>query len=150
MIIYLAIPSIFILLCLGFVYLVKRRWIWCVIFFFLFFLGNYITETAPLNLTPSPNGDVQLVVLCYNVHGPAPTYKENQIDIAKLILKESPDVAFLCECCLSKSKILDSLLTCYAYYQRYYKSGTNCVFYSKYPIDSIVGVYANSKRSLTN
>lgn len=127
-----------------------RKWKWFVLILILLYFGNCITETIPLNLDLTPKNDSKLTVLCYNVHGSDPNYKENQVGIADLILEESPDVAFLCEYSLSKSKILDSLLMCNAYYQRYYKSGTNCVFYSKYPIDSIVGVYTNSKRSLTN
>ena len=44
-------------------------------------------------------------------------------------------------------------MTMQASYTRYYLSGTNCVFYSKHTIDSIVGIHAkgsNKKCSLTN
>ena len=64
-----------------------------------------------------------------------------QADIAKEILDESPDLVFLCEFALYKNKVLDSLMTKSNNYTRYYQTGTMSVFYSKYEIDSIVGIY---------
>ena len=99
---------------------------------------NYMTETFPLNVG---NNSVPsaLKVLCYNVHSFDSLYARNQLGIADNILKESPDIAYLCEYRLYRNKKLDTLLC--KEYRRYYQSGTNCVFYSKYEMDSIMEVF---------
>ena len=79
-------------------------------------------------------------VMCYNVRCRDDFYKDNQIKIAKQILRESPDVVFLCEFHLSKSRKLDSIMQQYGKYKQYYRSKSNCIFYSKYEIDNIKGI----------
>ena len=68
-------------------------------------------------------------------------YGLNQLHIAESILKESPDIVFICDYFLSDSKKLDSLLS--KVYKRNYKSRTICVFYSKYEMDSIMEVFTS-------
>lgn len=116
---------------------VKKKWILlCVIAFVL--LLNYQTETFPVNWrNNSVSSDLK--VLCYNVRSLDSLYSQNQLGIAEIILKENPDIVFLCEFYLKRNKKLDSLLT--KEYRRYYKSGTICVFYSKYEMDSIMEVF---------
>ena len=97
-----------------------------------------MTETIPVN--KEINGaSCDLKVLCYNVRSLDSFYGLNQLHIAESILKESPDIVFICEYFLSKSKKLDSLLS--KVYKRNYESGTICVFYSKYEMDSIMEVF---------
>lgn len=110
-------------------------------------LFNYLAETFPLNVyTNKQNSKCDLTVLCYNVKSSTPSYKFLQVLIARVILKESPDVAYLCEFNLSQSKILDSIMIKEGGYRRFYKSGTNCVFYSKFEIDSIHGIDTGTYR----
>lgn len=70
-----------------------------------------------------------LSVMCYNVKCSDCLYKENQTEIAKLILRESPDIVFLCEFNLSKSKKLDSIILQSGVYKQYYRSKSNSIFY---------------------
>jgi len=46
----------------------------------------------------------------------------------------------LCEFYRSESKKLDSIILQSGVYKQYYRSKSNCVFYSKYEIDSIKGI----------
>ena len=78
-------------------------------------------------------------VLCYNVRSLDSLYDKKQLGVAVNILKENPDIVYLCEFHLSRNRKLDSLLT--KEYRRYYKSGTICIFYSKYEMDSIMEVF---------
>ena len=102
---------------------------------------NYLTGLFAFNIfAGSVYSHSDLSVMCYNVKCSDSLYKENQIEIAKLILKESPDVVFLCEFHRSKSKDLDSIMRQSGEYKQCYRSKSNCVFYSKYEIDSIKGI----------
>lgn len=113
----------------------------------ILFFFNQLTETLPFNFnTNKQNSECDITVLCYNVKCSSPSYKLNQNSIAREILKERPDVIYLCEFNLSPSKILDSLIINDGGYRRYYKSGTNCVFYSKFEIDSIHGIDTGTYR----
>ena len=111
----------------------KKKWfLFCIIACVL--LLNYMTETFPLNLgrTSVPS---DFKVLCYNIHSLDTAFSQKQLGVANNILKENPDVVFLCEFYPSKNRKLDSLLR--KEYKRYRKSGTRCVFYSRYKIDNI-------------
>ena len=102
---------------------------------------NYLTELFAFNLCANDiNCKSDFSVMCYNVKCSDSHYKENQIEIAKQILKEAPDIVFLCEFHRSKSKDLDSIMRQSGEYKQYYRSKSNCVFYSKYEIDSIKGI----------
>ena len=102
---------------------------------------NYLTELFAFNLCANDiNCKSDFSVMCYNVKCSDSHYKENQIEIAKQILKEAPDIVFLCEFHRSKSKGLDSIMRQSGEYKQYYRSKSNCVFYSKYEIDSIKGI----------
>lgn len=93
-----------------------------------------------------------ITILAYNIHNKSKDYKAKQADVAKFILSLSPDIAYLCEFELWRNKQLDNILTNDAY-KRYYITGTNCVFYSKHAIDSIVGIHSKEsikKHSLNN
>ena len=90
--------------------------------------------------------------MCYNVRCSNQSFYGNQEKIADQILEIEPDVVFLCEFALWRSKQLDSIMTGNEY-KRFYLSGTYCVFYSKFSIDSIVGIHlleSRKNRSLTN
>ena len=117
-------------------------------------MGNYLIEAIPFNIFySSSNVDNDLIVLCYNVKCSSPYYKNNQKHIAREIIDESPDIAFLCEFNLWPSRVLDSIMVNEGGYNRFYKSGSNCVFYSKYNIDSIKSIDTGKYRkghSLTN
>lgn len=113
------------------------------LFFVLLFcvLINYLTDLFAFNISAdSAYSHSDLSVMCYNVKCSDSLYKKNQVGIAKQILKESPDVVFLCEFHRSKSKGLDSIMRQSGEYKQYYRSKSNCVFYSKYEIDSIKGI----------
>lgn len=119
-----------------------------IIILFVLFVGNYLVEAVPFNLFfSSSNVDSDLIVLCYNVKCSSPFYKENQKYIAREIINESPDVAFLCEFNLWPSKTLDSIMINEGGYKRFYKSGSYCVFYSKYSIDSIKSIDTGTFRN---
>lgn len=154
MAILLVIPFLAILCVITLVLALKKRWKLAVVTFFVALIINVLTETFPLRFTTmSENDSSEVTVFAYNVHGSGKDYDEKQEDIARLILSESPDVAFLCEFPLYKNFRLDSILTKENGYTQYYQSGTNCVFYSKYAIDSIIGIYSpasNNKYSLNN
>ena len=120
--------------------MLRRPFLWifgvAVILLFL----NYVPETIPFRISPSISSKSDFSVLCYNVKCSDQNYKENQIGIANEIMTESPDIVFLCEFKRPVSNFLDSLMTQRGGYKGYYKSGTNCIFYSRYDIDSIVGI----------
>ena len=75
----------------------------------LFFM-NYATESIPVHFSSSITAHSDFSVLCYNVKCSGVDYLENQIEIANMIIKESPDVVYLCEFNRSVSKGLDSLM----------------------------------------
>ena len=108
---------------------------------------NYLTGLFAFNIfAGSVYSHSDLSVMCYNVKCSDSLYKENQIEIAKLILRESPDIVFLCEFHRSKSKKLDSIMRQSGEYKQYYRSKSNCVFYSKYEIDSIKGIETHTSK----
>lgn len=125
----------------------KKRYLILVILFFSLLVINHQLELYPLH--PFKNNDyneAELKVFALNVCCFGNHYKKRQIEIAQTVLNANPDVVFLCEFWLNKSRQLDSILT--KDYKRFYKSGTNCVFYSKLEMDSIKDVFAEmySKR----
>ena len=110
-------------------------------------LINYLTELFAFNIPDKvADSKSELSVMCYNVKCSDCLYKENQTEIAKLILKESPDIVFLCEFHRSKSKKLDSIILQSGVYKQYYRSKSNCIFYSKYEIDSIKGIETQTSK----
>lgn len=97
---------------------------------------NIYTQTFPLNAFDHCTANANdIKVLTWNVKCHDENYARNQKLIAENILSENPDIIFLCEFALSKSQQIDSLLT--TTYNRYYISGTNGVFYSKYQIEGL-------------
>ena len=113
---------------------------------------NYVTETIPFHMYKGAM-ESNFSVLCYNVRCSDENYEKNQIGIADEIIAASPDVVFLCEMNRSVSKGLDSLMTYRGDYKSYYRSGANCIFYSRYEIDSITGIdteTSKGKRALNN
>ena len=121
------------------VFIRNNKWIFLIIA--LGAIANCCGEFWCVNL--SSNKKVEkytFSILCYNVKCSDDNYFENQIKIANEIIKESPDVLFLCEFNRSISLRLDSIMKNRGRYRQYYRSGANCVFYSKYEIDSIVGI----------
>lgn len=114
---------------------------------------NYMTETIPICFSSGTTADSDFSVLCYNVKCSDEDYKVNQTGIANEIIKEKPDVVFLCEFNRSVSKGLDSLMRERGGYKSNYRSGANCIFYSKYDIDSILGIDTESssgRKALNN
>lgn len=85
------------------------------------------------------SGKADLKVLCYNVRCLYSSYPDNEIKIARQILAENPDIIYLCEFALYRNRQLDSIMNRHSYC-RYYISGTNCVFYSNYKIDSLKSI----------
>ncbi len=124
-----------------FLYSLKKYLKWSCLAFLFCLVFNYLTELFAFNLcTKGKDCQSDFSIMCYNVKCSDGLYKENQIEIAKLIIKESPDVVFLCEFHRSKSKGLDSIIRQSGEYKQYYRSKSNCIFYSKYKIDSIKGI----------
>lgn len=131
-----------------------KRWMWwvCGLMAVMLFM-NYATESIPVRFSSSISADSEFSVLCYNVKCSDVGYRENQIDIANMIIKESPDVVYLCEFNRSVSKGLDSLMINQGGYKSIYKKGANCIFYSKYDLDSIIGINTGTscgKKALNN
>lgn len=129
----------------------KLFWI-CGTVLFLFIL-NFATESIPISFSSSASAISDISVLCYNVRCSGDDYQENQIGMANKIISELPDVVFLCEFNRSVSKGLDSIMTQRGGYKSYYRSGANCIFYSKFDIDSIVGIdtgTSKGKKALNN
>ncbi len=119
----------------------KKHFKWLFNSFLFFVILNYLTELFAFNLcTKDKDCQSDFSIMCYNVKCRDSHYKDNQIEIAKQILKESPDVVFLCEFHRSKSRELDSIMRQSGEYKQYYRSKSNCIFYSKYDIDSIKGI----------
>ncbi len=147
MYILLVLPFLVLLLILTCIIAINKKWVWTVLILSLFVATNYVTKTIPVNLiiTGEENNN-DLKVLSYNVCCLDSLYPKNEIKIAQQILAEDPDVIYLCEFALFRNRSLDSLLVKNAYL-KYYKRGTNCVFYSKYEIDSIKSIITkNLKR----
>ena len=143
MYILLVLPFLLLLLIFAFIFAINKKWMWAVLLMSLFVATNYVTQTIPVNLIIADeenNNDLKL--LCYNVCCLDSLYPNNEIKIAQQILAENPDVIYLCEFSLHRNRRLDSLMVKNAYL-KYYKSGTNCVFYSKYEIDSIKSIITN-------
>ena len=145
------LPFLLLLLILTIIFAVKKMWKWATMAFFLFLITNYVTQTIPFNLTLGKDSDkADLKVLCYNVRCLNSAYPDNEIKIARQILAEDPDVIYLCEFALYRNRQLDSIMNKNSYC-RYYISGTNCVFYSKYLIvsfESIIKEGMTRKHSL--
>lgn len=131
-----------------------RRWMLgiCGIVAILLFL-NYVTESIPIHFALDTLSHSDFSVICYNVKCSDEDYQENQRCIANEIIAESPDVVFLCEFNRSLSKGLDSLMRERGRYKGYYRSGANCILYSKFDIDSIAGIdtgTSKGKKALNN
>lgn len=128
----------------------KKKWpLWlCAILAILLFL-NYETETVPFHYSKKPSNHSDFSVLCYNVKCSDKDYQRNQIDIAKEIISEAPDVVFLCEFNRSVSKSLDAMMTKMGGYECFYRPGANCIFYSKYDIDSLAGIDTGTSKGKT-
>ncbi len=131
----------------------KRKWWLVSVLFALLLVVNYITETVPslISFVTTPESDFS--VLCYNVRCSDEAYQTNQIGIANELLAKLPDIIFLCEFNRSVSKRLDSIMIKQGGYKSFYRSGANCIFYSKYDIDSIAGIdtgTSNGKKALNN
>ena len=119
----------------------KRVLKWFCVILLLCIVLNILTNLFAFNISAdNAYRTPDLSVMCYNVKCRDSLYKDNQMEIAKLILRESPDVVFLCEFNLSGSEKLDSIMRQSREYKQYYRSKSNCVFYSKYEIDSIKGI----------
>ena len=124
-----------------FLYRLKKYLKWSCLAFLFCLVFNYLTELFAFNLcTKGKDCQSDFSIMCYNVKCSDGLYKKNQIEIAKLIIKESPDVVFLCEFHRSKSRELDSIICQSGEYKQYYRSKSNCIFYSKFAIDSINGI----------
>ena len=144
MYILLVLPVLLLLLIFAFLLAIHKKWISTVLTLLLFTVTNCITQTIPLNLTfYAGENKKDLKVLCYNVCCLDSLYPNNEIKIAQQILAETPDVVFLCEFTQHRNHRLDSILKNNAYL-KYYKRGTNCVFYSKYEIDSVKSIITNN------
>ena len=123
------------------------KWLYVILLLVLCIVLNIQTNLFAFNISAdNAYRCSDLSVMCYNVKCRDRFYKENQIEIAKLILRESPDIVFLCEFNLSKSKKLDSIILQSGVYKQYYRSKSNCVFYSKYEIDSIKGFETHTSK----
>lgn len=121
--------------------------------FALLLVINYFSETLPIHFFATKSIESDISVLCYNVRCSDEAYQINQIGIASEILAELPDVVFLCEFNRSVSKSLDSMMIKRGGYKSYYRSGANCIFYSKYDIDSISAIdtwTSKGKKALNN
>ena len=119
----------------------KRRLSYVCIAVAAILLLNYLTETIPFSLHASSSEEkVDFTVLCYNIKSKGNGYSERQAEIAKVILNESPDVAFLCEYKKSLSGHLDSIMTKVGHYKSFYRKRSGCIFYSKYDIDSVAAI----------
>ena len=123
------------------IYKLKKTFKWLCVLLPICIVLNYLTELFAFNLH-AKDKDCQsdFSIMCYNVKCSDSHYKDNQVGIAEIILRESPDVVFLCEYELSKSEGLDSIILQSGEYKQYYRSKSNGVFYSKYEIDSIIGI----------
>lgn len=131
----------------------KRKWRLLCVLFALLLVINYFSETLPIHFFATKSIESDISVLCYNVRCSDEAYQTNQIGIASEILAELPDVVFLCEFNRSVSKKLDSLIIKRGGYKSYYRSGSNCIFYSKFNIDSIAGIdteTSKGKKALNN
>lgn len=148
-----SIPLFFFLAIAFFVCLLRRKWLLSIIILTLSILTNLYFEIISFRgLFCHHEERSDIIVLAYNVHTFSKDYKQKQEAIANEILSVSPDIAFLCEFVLRNNIQLDSILTNNGYMQSYIKGG-DCVFYCKYPVDSIVGIRkkeSKNKYSLNN
>lgn len=146
MYILLALSFLLLLPILIIIFAVKKMWKWAVSASILFLTINYATQTIPFNLAFGENGNmVDLKVLCYNVRCLNSSYPDNEIKIARQILAEDPDVIYLCEFALYRNRQLDSIMNSHSFC-RYYISGTNCVFYSKYKMDCLKSIITDGTK----
>lgn len=98
----------------------KRVLKWFCVILLLCIVLNILTNLFAFNIPDKvADSKSELSVMCYNVKCRDSLYKDNQMEIAKLILKESPDVVFLCEFHRSKSKKLDSIMRQSGEYKRF-------------------------------
>lgn len=153
---FFSLSTIPLLVCLTIaflVFLLKKKWLLSLITLILGLLINYYFEIITLGgLFQHGEDKYGITVLAYNVHTYSEGYEQRQEAIANEILSVSPDIAFICEFVLRHNVQLDSILTNRGYIRSYIKSG-DCVFYSKYPLDSIVGIHkreSKKKYSLNN
>lgn len=153
MLTYIEIPLFLLLLVMSVVLLIQKRWKLGVLALIFVFILNAVSETFPTYLCKNNDARADFKVLCYNVRSSDSLFFQRQKMMAESLIAESADVFFLCEFSMWRGQLLDSIMTDKGHYNRYYKSGTDCIYYSKYPIDSIRPVYSNPihpKRTLTN
>ena len=133
--------------------MLQRKLFWISGIVLILFILNYVTESIPISFSSGASAISDISVLCYNVRSSGDDYQKDQIGIANDIIAESPDVAFLCEFNRSVSKGLDSIMTRRGGYKSYYRSGSNCIIYSKFDIDNIAGIdteTSKGKKALNN
>lgn len=114
-----------------------------------FLILNYLTETIPVCFSSGQPSNGDFSVMCYNVRCSDDNYDKTQIGIAKEIIAESPDIVILCEFNRSVSKDLDLMMIQQGEYKSFYRSGANCIFYSKFEIDSIASIDVGTSKGKT-
>lgn len=148
------LPLIVLLFIADVLYLIRGKWKISLFLFFVLLIVNYYTETIPVNVIKQNKIEkVDLSVLCYNVKSSGTDYLLNQERIAEEILREHPDVAFLCEFEFSRSKKLDSVLTHQGCYTRQLLQDSYSVFFCKIKCDSVEGIatgFRDKSKSLTS
>lgn len=144
----LALPFFLIfLLIVVFILVFFKKWMWAVGILLIVLSINWYGEVCPFHPFKYfwyEDAEDDIEVLTFNIHGPGENFDERIDGIAELIKKECPDVVFLCESYAPYKHYemrLDSILKVLLPYSTYQsQSQWENVFYSKYPIDTIVVV----------
>lgn len=144
----LALPFLLIfLLIVVFLLVFFKKWMWAIVILLIVLSFNWYGEVwtfRPFKYLWYENAEDDLKVLTFNIHGPGENFDVRIDGISELIKKECPDVVFLCESYAPYKHYeirLDSILKVLLPYSTYQSQPQwENVFYSKYPIDTIVVV----------
>ena len=137
---------VILLLVVGLVFLIFRKWKIGVVIGIISTCLNIFSKALPLNLF-SKNDEGNLKVMCYNIHSSSESFKGDTAfvdSMAQMILRENPDVLTIEEYYVEYCGRFDSLLRKNYSYCEVLSKGTPNVVYSKDPLSDKMELFLDS------
>ena len=135
----LFIPWVLIvMMAIGLLCLVKKKWTYATILFVSIVLINRRGECIPLRLSyPQKTESVSLKVVSFNINGSTGDIRNKGYKIKEFLRRYSPDIVFIAEYNEQNPKLLDSLLNKEFKYSTYRSRLLFQYFYSNIPLFNI-------------
>lgn len=111
--ILLVIPILALLIIIGLLLLIFKKWKTGILLLFIAFVLNEYTEQipiSPLSLSQNEGNGETITILGYNIHASGEGFEEKAKAFESLILKEKPDLVYLTEYYENNSSALDEKL----------------------------------------